>query len=673
MAKKVTSPPAHSRDTYGKLMMECQNDLALLNSILESAPFGVAFFNTQLQFIKVNPIMAKINGKRVKAHLGKTFTELMGKPAQSFEEYLHKVLKTGEPIFEVEFSTPSIKKPEQVNHWLADYIPICADKKLIGVAALIFEVTNRKEAEAKLQHQANLLENVSDAIIATDLDYNITSWNTAAEKLYGWKAEEAIGENAREIIPTTFITHAPEAFRSHVYKAGSWQGEVIQRRRDGVPIDILASVSLVRDSTKKVVGMVTVNRDMTEIKQTEEALRFLADATGVLASSLDYETNLRQVAELAVPTIADWCIVHLLEGDGSLSVSALSHSDPDKVKWAWKLSEKYPPDPESSSSIITVIKTGKPDLISTVTPEMIKLAARSKEHYNIIKKLGMRSYLCVPMKAENKVYGAITLVAAESGYKFSHFDLSIAEELAGRAALAIVNARLFAASLQAVEVRDEFISIASHELKTPLTSIKAFVQLLQKRFRNSNDLKSQSFIEKVHVQIDKLTQLVTDLLDVTKIQAGKLSYNIVSFDIGELVKTVCADFQDTIDTHTITCQVLSVQVEADKDKITQVLTNFLSNAVKYSPNAKAIEVIVSTKSQHVRVAVKDHGIGIAKEHLPKVFERFFRAGDKEAGTMSSLGLGLYISSEIIKDHDGKIGVLSAKGKGSTFYFELPLK
>ncbi len=220
--------------------------------------------------------------------------------------------------------------------------------------------------------------------------------------------------------------------------------------------------------------------------------------------------------------------------------------------------------------------------------------------------------------------------------------------------------------------KDDFLAIASHELKTPLTSVKAYTQMLERRFIKSNDMPSANLVSKMDTQLNKLNGLIGDLLDVTKIESGKLLFNEGYFNFNELVSEVIEEVQRTSETYTITKKFEKAQkVYGDKDRIGQVITNLLTNAMKYSPQSNKIVVSVSSTKKDVTLAVKDFGVGISKEKQEKVFERFYRVSGPKYNTFPGLGLGLYISSEIIKRQGGKIWVESRIGKGSTFYFTLP--
>lgn len=226
---------------------------------------------------------------------------------------------------------------------------------------------------------------------------------------------------------------------------------------------------------------------------------------------------------------------------------------------------------------------------------------------------------------------------------------------------------------KAMEQKDEFISIASHELKTPVTSIKGYVQLLRFNFQKEGNIAAAELLTKVDIQINKLTNLIGDLLDVKKIENGQLQYHEDLFDFNVLVNEIIEETERVLKKHTIVANLgESKLICGDRNKIGQVITNLLENAGKYSDSGSIISVQTSVKEDRIRLSIKDRGIGIPKNQLDKIFERFFRVHGETENTYSGLGLGLYISSEIIKRHCGTLGVESKEGKGSTFYFELPV-
>jgi two-component system, OmpR family, phosphate regulon sensor histidine kinase PhoR len=226
---------------------------------------------------------------------------------------------------------------------------------------------------------------------------------------------------------------------------------------------------------------------------------------------------------------------------------------------------------------------------------------------------------------------------------------------------------------RAIEKKDEFISIASHELKTPVTSIKGYVQILRFNFEKEGNAMAADLLAKVDNQINKLTTLISDLLDVRKIENGQFQFHESLFDFNELVNEIVEEMGQALVDRSIVFELERTgMIRGDRNKIGQVISNFIDNAAKYSPANTSIVVRTVNKGDTITLLVQDQGMGIPKDQQPKVFERFFRVTGEKENTYAGLGLGLYISAEIIKRHDGTIGLISDKGKGATFYFELKL-
>ena len=221
--------------------------------------------------------------------------------------------------------------------------------------------------------------------------------------------------------------------------------------------------------------------------------------------------------------------------------------------------------------------------------------------------------------------------------------------------------------------KDDFISIASHELKTPVTSMKMYAQILQKHPLLTNDKKAADMLSKMDLQMNRLTELVSSFMNVYKLRTGKLRLHKKHFELAELIAEVVANFQYTVTSHTVEQKgELQARVFADSARINQVLVNIISNAIKYSPDGDRVIVNLTKTEEAVTVSIQDFGMGIPKEEQARIYERFFRAKGKKEGKIPGLGLGLFISAEVIKQHGGRIWVDSTEGQGSIFYFTLPL-
>ncbi len=636
-------------------------------------------------------------------------------------------------------------------------------------------------------------------------------------------------------------------------------------RPDGRRATLLTSTAPIHDRDGRIVAAVATITDITSRKRAEDGLRFLAEAGEILASSLDYATTLKSVARLAVPRLADWCGVDIVEEDGSVSRLAVAHVDPAKVEWAYQLQQRYPFDPDAPTGLARVLRTGEAEFYPELSEEMLLSSARDEEEKEIIRRIGFSAVMIVPLIARGRTLGAITLVSAESGRRYDEDDLALARELARRAALAvdnarlyreaqeaearsrqqaarvralaeasrafaeasldlqavldtvsrhiagaiddlcvvrllsedgcwlepvavhhtdpdalalmrdlvardpfpadegflgqviqrgeplfipqlsdedlarlikpeyapyleryrlasalavplrvggrvigaigawratpdrpfteddltflqeladraaqaIDNARLYQAAQEATRARETFLSIASHELKTPLTTVKAYGQLLQ-RFLEQPRLDRERLAHvasQLVAQTERFETLINDLLDVSRIQRGRLELRPQPTDLSGLAAEVLARFEQAAERtsrHTLVLDAPApVRGRWDPARIDQVLTNLVSNALKYSPQGGEVRVRVRQDGEAAVVQVSDHGVGIAPEEQARLFRPFVR-GERVRTSVGGTGLGLYIAWEMVAQHGGEIAVESTPGQGSTFTVRLPL-
>lgn len=412
------------------------------------------------------------------------------------------------------------------------------------------------------------------------------------------------------------------------------------------------------------------------LKRAVEEQRFLAEASRLLVASLDYPSTLLNLTQLAVPTLADYCIIDVVVSDGSIERLAVTHRDPDRQALLYDLPRRFPMPEDAQGGYRKVIRTGESELVRAVGDEFLVRIACDAEHLKILRAIGLRSTICVPLTARGRVLGALTLASSESSHLYRLTDLALAEDLGYRAAVTIDNARLYHAAQNAVHVRDQFLSIASHELKTPLTALLGNAQLLQRRaIREGNfSARDQRALHVIADQATRLNKMITALLDISRIEMGQLSIIRAPMDLSALVRRVVAEMQPTLERHTIHYDDLSAPlwVEADELRLEQVLHNLISNAVKYSPAGGAVIVRVEQHEAYACAAVEDQGIGIPANAVPLLFTRFYRADNVDPQNISGMGIGLFVVKEIMMLHGGTIEVASQEGQGSTFTICLPV-
>ncbi|MGN6370447.1 MAG: ATP-binding protein [Phycisphaerae bacterium] len=413
-----------------------------------------------------------------------------------------------------------------------------------------------------------------------------------------------------------------------------------------------------------------------EAEASERRHRFLADASIALASSLDYEATLTTVAKLAIPDLADWCTVDLADEDGSIRRVAVAHSDPEKVKWAWEIGKRYPPNPASDRGVPGVIKRGAAELHANITDEMLVGAAVDEEHLRILREVGLNDVIMAPLKAQDRTYGVITFIAANSMKRYTSSDLLLLEDLAARAGLAIDNARLYQEAKQANQAKDRFVAVLSHELRTPLTPVLGLISTMQKDASLPESVQADLRVLRRNVELE--ARLIDDMLDLTRIAKGKLQLQLQAVDAHAALRDVYELFSGEALEKKLNCtlrlEAREHMVEADPARLRQMFWNLLKNAIKFTPSGGAITIesrnVTSDDKRLLVIAISDTGIGIEEKFLPTVFDAFEQS---ERGRMlGGLGLGLAITKNLTELHGGSILVESAgAGKGATFVMSLP--
>jgi len=473
----------------------------------------------------------------------------------------------------------------------------------------IRDITERKRAEEALLHLAAIVESSDDAILGKNLEGIITSWNASAERMYGYRAEEMVGQ------PVTLL-FAPDRqdefsqIMAHIRRGERVDHyETIRMRKDGTFLTVSVTVSPIKDSTGTIIGASAIARDITEHKRLEAKFRRLFDSNLIGVFVSDFAGTFLDANDAFLDLLGNTREEVLA---GTMRLDALNPSEFHYL---------------SQNAVKALQETGASGTYET----------------EYLHKSGRRIPVLV----------AVTRIEQTETCMGFVLDISASKELDKR--------------------KDEFISMASHELKTPVTSLKGFLGLLQRRLTLQGDEKALHYLARMDAQVTKLTKLINDLLDLSKMQTGQLDYREERFDLDELVQEIVETVQETTQTHHLLLEgQAQAEVSGDRDRIGQVLINLLNNAIKYSPQGDRVLVRVAISQNKALVSVQDFGIGIAKEHQHKIFERFYQVTDAEEKTYPGLGIGLYISYEIVKRHGGQMWVESKKGEGASFYFTLPL-
>jgi hypothetical protein len=412
----------------------------------------------------------------------------------------------------------------------------------------------------------------------------------------------------------------------------------------------------------------------TALRQEADArarLAFLAEVS-VRLSSLDYEKNLEAIAHLMVPRFADWCVVDLLEG-GELRHLAIAHSDPSKLEVARELNRRYPPRRDDTGGLWHVLASGEAKLYGQIDDGMLQRAARDPEHLAILREVGVRSAMLVPLRRRSEVFGVMTLVRTNGDQRYDEKELEFAQELARRASYAIENARLYRQAQDANRAKDEFLAALSHELRTPLNAILGWASILRAR----PDGQIERGLDVIYRNAKVQTQLVEDLLDASRIVSGRMSIDLKDVPLRPIVEaaveTILPQAVEKDIEFTTNLPEQTVVIRGDAARLQQVFWNILSNAVKFTPRGGRIDVGTSATPAEVGVHITDTGTGIRPEALPFIFDRFRQVDASSTRSYRGLGLGLTLSRQLTEMHGGRIAATSpGPGHGSTFTVALPL-
>lgn len=401
---------------------------------------------------------------------------------------------------------------------------------------------------------------------------------------------------------------------------------------------------------------------------------FLAKAGKILSSTLDYNVTLVSVAKLLVESVADFCIIDILENKEMKRV-VVRTAKRSEQHLANRMFD-FRPDPRNKKAIYDAASLGSPILIKKVTTSWLKTVSQIEEEREIVRKLQLESFIFAPLISRGKVIGVITVGSNNQNPSYTDEDVIFLNALAGRAGLAVDNSKLFSEAQAALHARDEFLSIASHELKTPLTSILLALQYAIRHLKNgagsSLDPKIVTALETGVTQTRRLSALMTDLLNISVISTGKLIIDKEDSDLIQILNDALSGFD---------LQALNKKIKItfknkndvlygmwDKIRMGEVFTNLISNAIKYGKGSPII-IEAFGDIDKVTVTIKDKGIGISQEEQDIIFELFRRT--KLAADFKGMGVGLYISNQIVTAHGGKITVDSSPEKGTTFIIDLP--
>jgi len=563
---------------------------------------------------------------------------------------------------------------------------------LVVGATLVAALSRQRSFEARVRSQqaadaalraseakfSGILEIAADAIISVDESQRIVHFNHGAEEIFGYRADEAIGQHLATLLPPrTRAMHD-----AHMRRFGSGpeiarrmgeRREIFGLRQTGEEFPAEASISKL--DTPSGVLYTVVLRDVTERKRAEEDERFLSAASAELGKSLELEEELRVAADLPVPRLADACLIDFGADDDTYRRVAGRRQRTDLTAPLEALAA-VPLTADSPSPIVDVIRRGRADVVPSVDDAWLE----SSEETALIpewQRLGARALLIMPLVAGGETLGALTLISVD-GRSFGAEQQALAEKYAAVAAGALANAKLYGIAQRANRARDDVLGVVSHDLRNPISAIAMCARALEET-PAGDEAKRKQLLLTIRESTEWINRLIQDLLDVAIIESGKLSLQLreqepapLALQARHMFEVEAAGHEIQLDAKIATNLPL---VNADGARIVQALGNLLRNAIKFTPNGGRISIDVNGRAGgggaggRVEFSVQDSGPGIPLENQARLFDRYWQSssGARARGT----GLGLSIAKGIVDAHGGEIWVRSSPGQGSTFSFAIP--
>lgn len=668
------------RDNEGKVIgamisgEECQSQGSFISSfvtIFEQSPLSIQIFSADGKTLKVNKAFQElwsisdefINNFILKEYniLYDPILEKSGRLERIRRAFKGEIIDTDEFYYDpAEHGLPGRGR------WARGTVyPLKnAFGEVTEVVIIHQDKTDQKNIQLEKENLFSQLEalvkQIPAGIMLQDKKGTVGIYNEQMRKLVGdpSEAKNIFNDSIENALKGNTLT-------SHEVKHYSASGNVMT---------LLTSSGPIQNSQDEITSSIIIASDISKDKRRESHLAFLTQVKSLLISTINYESMLDRIAGATIPYLADGCMVDILEGD-TINRIISKHHNPEIQGYLDELLKNYPPTLNSPQPGVKVIRSGAPDIMKVVDEQTILRHTWDERHAELIQNIGIRSHISVPLKIRGKTIGAISIYLSSGRTPYDEHDFAVAQELARHASVAIDNAKLHQEAQQAVKLRDEFISMASHELKTPITSLNLQVEVL-------NDLVSglesdtevsrlmTKFLGSTNKQLMRLSRLVDDMLDISRISSGKLSLSIKETNLTMLTHEIHERFKDQLKDLKINSQLHlgdNIKVHCDPERIDQVITNFMTNAIRYGGRSP-IHMTIEDSNQKVIFKIKDHGRGIKKEDQERIFKRFERAHTHQ--DVDGLGLGLYINKQIIDEHNGLIKLESEEGQGATFIFEL---
>jgi PAS domain S-box-containing protein len=553
--------------------------------------------------------------------------------------------------------------------------------------------------------------------------------NPAFCRMLGYSEWELTGKSTNDVSHQDDLAPG-ENIRNRLLNREIPAVEVEKRyvHKNGWLVWVSINATCVRNSEGSALYFICQVQDITERKQTEESLKqlnsqlelrvqertamletamsqaetsrrhfaFLAEATALLVSTLEYQESMPALVQMAVPYLADYGLVELLEENQALFQVAASDLDPATDNVLYNLRQTAPVDPKIDNPFGGAVRSGRSLVYNKVTPGVLEKYVCEPDQLESLRQVGVQALLVVPVVGREKALGAFTFVQVRPDRSFRPAEIALVEDLARRAAMALDNNRLYRETQETVRVQKEldylkdlFVSIAGHELRTPLTTIRGFAQMLQRSLLRQPEplepeahhetlVKNLHFLDTIQRQTNRMNGLISQLLDFSRIQSGQFELTeVTQVDLVNLLERVVEQQNALEPDRPLSLKTRGIRAvcQGDSDRLEQVIHNLITNAFKYSPEDSPVSVEIKVDGEQpgeAIISVKDVGHGISPEDQQHIFDRFYRVRSQETARTNGLGLGLFISHNIIEQHRGRMWLESQPGHGTTFFIALPL-
>lgn len=647
--------------------------------VLDETPFMLTRCDRDLRYVFVSRAYAEMLGRTPAEIEGKSIVEILGEPGlAAIRPFVEQVLAGSRVEHQTEVLSPGIG-PRSLR---VIYVPDRdSTGQIVGWIASLVDLSNDKQASDARTLLSSIVDTSNDAIVTKDLNGIITSWNAAAEQMFGYTPDEIIGKPIRLLIPPDRQSEEDDILRRLRQGERIEHFETVRVRKDGRPLNISVTISPLRNASGTVVGASKIARDISPLRVAEsERVRLLQENVAiteainnvgaVIASDLDREKVVQAVTDAGTDlTTAEFgAFFYNVVNEAGESYTLYTISGVPREAFS-----KFPM-PRNTAVFEPTFKGTGVVRSADITKDP-RYGHNAPYHGHPEGHLPVRSYLAVPVKGRSAdVIGGLFFGHREVG-RFSEHHERLAIGVASWAAVALENARMFGMVRDASRLKDEFLASLSHELRTPLNAVLGYARMLSTGMvAPDKQLRALKTIER---NATSLTQIVEDVLDISRIVSGKIRLNVQPVDFPKIVENAIEAVTPAADAKGVRLEpVLDPQatpVSGDPERLQQILWNLLSNAVKFTNRGGKVQVRLGCVDSSVEVSVADTGIGISSEFLPHVFERFRQADAGIARERGGLGLGLSIASQLAEMHGGTIRAASGgAGHGSTFTLRLPL-